>query len=168
MNAQLISRNNEILSKFKTGSFVKRLKNELDRMYANYDQIDVEITEKDEVKVNIYKILPDNQFHRYEFIIIRDYPFRPPIIFFQGRPYLEFLKSNPGKDIFRKVTGLSCFCCFSVNCADNWSPGITLDKIIAEIHVIKKKKRDLINKILADKIKAKYLIADIDLDSWLY
>jgi len=175
MDDQLISRNNQIISEFKPISFSRRLKNELDRMYANYDQIDVEVTENDEAKVNIYQISStDNQFYRYEFVLTRDYPFRPPVIFFQGRPYLEFLKtrytytSKYGPDLFRKVTGQNCFCCSSVNCGDNWSPGITLEKIIAEIHSIKKKKRDIINKILADKIKARHLIVDIDLDSWLY
>lgn len=177
MNEQLISRNNEILSQFKAISLRKRLKNELDRMYANYDQIDIEITEKDDPRVNIYKIEKgltddDDRLQTYGFIVTRDYPFRPPKIFFQNRPYIDFLKtryiSKSGSDIFKKVTGHNCFCCSSVNCSDNWSPGITLEKIIEEIQFIKRKKRDIVNKIIADKIKARYLIDDIDLDSWLY
>lgn len=172
MNEQLISRNNEILSQFKAVAFRKRLKNELDRMYANYDQIDVEETDKGEAQVTIYKIEPDDKLQTYGFKITRDYPFRPPTIFFQNRPYLEFLKmryiSKEGTDIFRKVTGQHCFCCSSVNCGDNWSPGITLEKIIAEIQFVKRKKRDIVNKIIADKIKLRYLIDDIDLDSWLF
>jgi ubiquitin-protein ligase len=172
MNDQLISRNNEILLQFKAVAFRKRLKNELDRMYANYDQIDVEETEKGDAKVTVYKIENDDKLQTYGFVITRDYPFRPPVIFFQNRPYLDFLKtryiSKSGTDIFRKITGFNCFCCSSVNCGDNWSPGITLDKIIVEIQFFKKKKRDIVNKILADKIKARYLIDDIDLESWLF
>lgn len=177
MNEQLISRNNEILSQFKSVAFRKRLKNELDRMYPNYNQIDVEVTEKDEVRVNVYKIEKgttenDDKLQTYGFVITRDYPFRSPIIFFQNRPYLEFLRtryiSKTEKDIFKKITGLNCFCCSSVNCGDNWSPGITLEKIIAEVQFIKRKKRDIVNKIIADKIKARHLIDDVDLDSWLF
>jgi len=172
MNEQLIARNNEILSRFKVVALRKRLKNELDKMYKNYDQIDVEETEKGEAQVTIYNIEPDDRLQTYGFIITRDYPFRPPTIFFQNRPYLEFLRtryiSKNGKDIFRKVTGQNCFCCSSLNCGDNWSPGITLEKLIAEIQSYKKKKRDIVNKIMADKIKARYLIDDIDLDSWLF
>ena len=172
-----ISRNTEILSQFKSIAFRKRLKNELDRMYENYDQIDVEITEKDEPRVTIYKIEKgltekDDRLQTYEFIVTREYPFRPPVIFFQNRPYLEFLKtryiSKESTDIFRKVTGYNCFCCSSVNCSDNWNPSITLEKIITEIQLIKRKKRDIVNKIIADKIKLRYLIDDIDLDSWLF
>ena len=177
MNDQLISRNNEILLQFKAVAFRKRLKNEIDRMYANYDQIDVEETEKGGAKITVYKIekgITENEdkLQTYSFVITRDYPFRPPVIFFQNRPYLDFLKSRyiskPGSDIFKRITGLNCFCCSSVNCSDNWSPGLTLEKIIAEVQSIKKMKRDIVNKILADKIKARYLIDDIDLDSWLY
>lgn len=177
MNDQLISRNNEILTEFKSVAFRKRLKNELDRMYANYDQIDVEVTDKGDVRVNVYKIEKgmtenDDKLQTYGFVIKRDYPFRPPIIFFQNRPYIDFLKSRyiskTEKDIFKKITGLNCFCCFSVNCGDNWSPGITLEKIITEIQFFKKKKRTIIHKMLADIIKHKYLIDDIDLDSWLF
>ena len=177
MNDLLISRNNEILAEFKSVAFRKRLKNELDRMYVNYDQIDVEVTDKGEARVNVYKIEKgmtenDEKLQTYGFVITRDYPFRPPIIFFQNRPYLEFLKSRyiskTEKDIFKKITGFNCFCCFSVNCGDNWSPGITLEKIIKEIQFFKKKKRDIVNKIIADKIKIRYLIDDIDLDSWLF
>ena len=177
MNDQLISRNNEILLQFKAVAFRKRLKNELDRMYANYDQIDVDETEKGDAKVTVYKIEKgmtenDDKLQTYGFIITRDYPFRSPVIFFQNRPYIDFLKSRyiskTEIDVFKKITGLNCFCCSSVNCCDNWSPGITLDKIIVEIQFFKKKKRDIVNKIIADKIKVRFLIDDIDLDSWLF
>jgi ubiquitin-protein ligase len=172
MDDELISRNNEIFAQFKTIALRRRLKKEVDKMYADYDKIDVELTDKGDARVNIYKIEENNQLHMYGFVLTRDYPFRAPVIFFQNRPYIDFLRTrympNTDTNVFKRITGLNCFCCFSVNCSDNWSPSITLEKIISEIHLIKKKKRDIINKIIADKIKARYLVDDIDLDSWLF
>lgn len=168
----LIQRNNGILSQFKIDSVKRRLKKELEKMYTSYNHIDIETSDLtiDEIKIHIYEVIA-NEFHRYSFIIKRNYPFIPPIIFYQGRPYSEFLKLQYTKTenaIFKQVTGQNCFCCYSVNCMDNWRPGITLKHIIDEIHTIKRKKRDIINKIIADKIKQKYLIDDIDLDQWLF
>ena len=172
MTDTLVDRNDKILLQLNPSTFRKRVKSELDRMYPNYDQIDIEITDKEEVRVTIYKIEPSNKLYTYGFIVPKYYPFRPPAIFYQNRPYIDFLRTQNitkmGTDIFRKVTGQRCFCCSSFNCGDNWKPGITLEKIIEEIRFIKRKKRDVVNKLMADKIKARYLVVDIDLDSWLY
>ena len=167
-----ISKNTKILEQFETRTYRKRLKTELDQMYSKYDQIDLQVTEKGELRINVYKFEHDYKLQTYSFIITRDYPFRPPIILFQNRPYIEFLRSRyrsqTGPDIFNMVTKQNCFCCYSVNCIDNWGPNVTLERIIREVQSIKQKKRDIINKIIADKIKAKYLIDDIDLDQWLF
>ena len=161
-----------ILERFKFHVFQKRLRKELLEMQNMdiYDQIDLEVTDKNEVRVNIYKVDQDNKWNAYGFVITYDYPFRPPVIFYQNRPYIEFLitRMNIDRKLFQKITGNSCFCCSSVNCAGNWSPSITLKKIILEIQMIKKQKRNFINKLIADKIKSRYLVADIDLDSWLF
>ena len=39
--------------------------------------------------------------------------------------------------------------------------------MVNEIRDMRKKKRNIINKYYADKIKDKYLIDDINLDEWL-
>jgi ubiquitin-protein ligase len=171
MDDQLISRNTQCLDRYNGVSIKKRLKKEIDKMYPNHAQIDVEINENGKIEVTVFDIL-DDKLQKYGFIITDNYPFTAPKIFFQSRPYIEFLKMTNYhlklSGIFKKVTKKDCFCCTSINCSDNWSPGLTLEKIIAEILQIKKQKRDLVNKIIADKIKLRYLIDDIDLDSWLF
>ncbi len=100
-----------------------------------------------------------------------NYPFEAPKIFYQNKTYLDYLKINYTRKeyiLLKKVSGHHCFCCHSYNCRGNWSPAVTLKKIIEEIYGIKKIKRNMINKICADIIKKKYLIQDIDLDSWLF
>lgn len=168
---EIILRNTQCLDQFSGVSIRRRLKKEIDKMYPNYTQINVEINDNGKIEVIIYDIVED-KLQKYGFIITDNYPFTAPKIFFQSRPYIEFLKMTnyqlKSSDIFKKVTGQNCFCCSSINCGDNWSPGITLEKIIAEIQSVKRKKRDIINKLMADKIKMRYLIDDIDLDSWLF
>lgn len=176
MDESQIKRNDEILASFNVNAIKRRLKNELDKMYNENNQIILELnqpTERNEVVIYIYiyEIDGENKLHRYKFGITLHYPFRPPTICYQGYPYIDFLqitRTVKNLNLFKQVTGLNCLCCNSYNCSDNWSPAVTLTKIIDEIQFLKQKKRDVINKLLADKIKQKYLIDDIELDSWLF
>ena len=169
-----IEQNNSILASFHQASIRRRLRVELDKMYPDYAQIIAEISiinDEPRLKITIYEINESNHRQKYEFIMSNDYPFKSPIIFFQNRPYREFLQiKHTAKyiQLFRQVTGQDCLCCYSITRTYNWSPGITLSRIIDEIRDIKRKKRNVINKLFADKIKQKYLIDDINLDSWLY
>jgi len=112
----------------------------------------------------------DNRKIHYEFEILPDYPFVCPKIVYQGRPYKEYLrmKSEIEFKLITSVSNKNCFCCSSYCCNGKWSPCITIKKLIEEIKTVAKTKRDIINKWLSDKIKKKYLIEDIDLDSWLF
>jgi ubiquitin-protein ligase len=171
MDDQLISRNAQYLDRYNGVSIKKRLKKEIESMYPNHTKIEVEINENGKIEVTVFDILED-KLQKYGFIITDNYPFTAPKIFFQSRPYIEFLRMTNSQlkssGIFKMVTNKDCFCCTSINCSENWSPGLTLEKIIAEILQIKKQKRDFVNKLMADKIKLRYLIDDIDLDSWLF
>jgi hypothetical protein len=51
---------------------------------------------------------------------------------------------------------------------EKWSPLLTLLKIIDEVNLFRTYKKNIVNKIMSDKIKDKYLIADIDIESWLF
>jgi ubiquitin-protein ligase len=171
MDDQKIQQNNAIIDNFKYTSVKRRLKRELEKMGDMYQEIVVDKNDDDSVKVDIFEIGADSKIQKYGFIISSNYPFTPPKIFFQNKPYLEFLKTSyePNfRKIFKRIVGQECFCCHSVNCSGNWSPGLTLDKIIGEVKWIKNKRRQIIIKLLADKIKLRYLIDDINLDEWLF
>ena len=163
--------NDEILERYCNSAISKRLKRELKLMYLLYAQIDVSITSDKNILISIYDII-DNRLCKYNFIIPKFYPFTCPVIYYQDRPYIEFLKMTDyelnNRTIFKKLTGHNCYCCNSFNCDDNWSASITLIKIIDEIRTINKCKRNIIYNLFANKIKQKYLISDIDLESWLY
>ena len=68
------------------------------------------------------------------------------------------MKGDYEKEMVKKLKGQDCLCCSSVNCNVNWSPAIKLFNIINEIKDTLKFKRDIINVLLADKIKKKYNI----------
>jgi ubiquitin-protein ligase len=110
------------------------------------------------------------KYNNYCFILNDNYPFKPPNLLINGISYKEFLINNSSKyrNIIKKVSGLQCLCCDNILCSDRWSPSITLIKIINEVNLFRTYKKCIINKIMADKIKNKYLIEDIDLDSWLF
>ena len=79
------------------------------------------------------------------------------------------MKSNlKYRELLQKMSGLECLCCNNILCKDRWSPSITLIKIINEVNLFRIYKKNIIYKIMADKVKEKYLIQDIDLDSWLF
>lgn len=106
----------------------------------------------------------------YEFYIGGSYPFCTPKIKINYFDYIEFLRirSIVFQNLLKQITKMNCLCCESYLCSDRWSPAIRLTKIVEEIRMFRKYKRDIINKFYADKIKDQYLISDIDLDSWLF
>ena len=68
------------------------------------------------------------------------------------------MRGNYERDMVKKLRGNDCLCCHSLNCSANWSPAVRLYHIINEIKSILKFKKDIINLLLADKIKIKYNI----------
>lgn len=169
MDDSIIQKNIEVLAQMKNASARRRLITELQQMYPLYTQITAEMDDDKKLTVTVYDIPPDNQLQQYSFVISEHYPFRAPAIFYQNRPYIDFLRVNPsGTSLLRKLFGQNCFCCSSINCGENWGPAMKLSAIINEVRTIKMKKRAIIYKMCADIIKRKYLIADVNLDGWLF
>ena len=172
MNDQLIVINNETLSEFKPVVLRKRLKIEIEYMYPYYNQIIVGTTELNQLKITVIEYDSSNKRQRYDFIIHEGYPFNSPEVFFQNRYYRDFLRMSiyTTKELarFKKITGQDCLCCYSLTCLENWRPSAKLTNIIQEIRKNRKMKRDVLNSLFADKIKRRYLIEDIDLESWLF
>ena len=117
--------------------------------------------------------LKDNSNYKYNnycFILNSNYPFNPPKLLINNIPYKDFLINDSIKyrDLFTEMSGLKCLCCYNIMSRDRWSPAVTLLNIIDEVNLFRTYKRNIINKIMADKIKDKYLICDIDIQSWLF
>ena len=117
---------------------------------------------------NVELIVIENE-ETYGFIFKNTYPFQPPKIYYNGKSYLDLLRitDNDERNIVRKYKKKDCLCCDSYYCSDNWSPSLNLIIIIEEIKSIVQLKKNIVHILLANKIKDKYLIDDIDINSYL-
>jgi hypothetical protein len=139
----------------------KRIENEIKMLCRKYEKIEINLCE------NIITVY--DMSNTYEFIISESYPFVPPKIYYNNVDYVDFLKikNTSFNSILYSIHKLDCFCCNSLTCKGKWNVSFTMDDIILEIQKYKKYKRDVINKLFADKIKMKYLISDINLEQYL-
>ena len=165
--AHIIESNNQILNEKKNNISVKRIIRECNSLYSIYPSVVVNIV-SDEMTITVSENI-NNKTYNYKFVLRDGYPFKPPRIFFNGRPYIDFLKMNGDyeKKMVKKVRGQDCLCCYSVNCAENWTPAIQLNIIINEIKRILQFKRDVINSLLGQKIEQKYNIPHGCISSYL-
>lgn len=143
----------------------RRITKECQTMRHNYDEIVVEYTDTGKILVSFKKL-----HNRYIFNIPSNYPFMPPSVCINGMVQNRFfnLDSIRFTTVLKYVSGLDCLCCHSLLCKNNWSPSVTMERIINQMEEYKKYKHLIIIKLILDKIKEKYLNIDIDLDSWLF
>ena len=162
----IIENNNFILDTLSISKCIsRRLKREISIMCKLYQEINVELHRPNEICVNVHDFGIS-----YKFIIGVNYPFVCPIVFLNNQKYKQILANKTNYEItyLKKLTGVDCLCCNSLTCSEKWAPNNNLNDIINEIKYCKKIKRDLVFKILTDKIKEKYLNSDIDLFSFLF
>ena len=145
---------------FSTSS-KRRIKKEFDFLYKIYPNILLSCNSKGYIDMTVSG--------KYKFVFNNFFPFKPPQIYYNGEPYLEILrlKGDFQKKLVKKYKNKDCLCCESYCCDGNWAPSIKLLDVIEEIKSNVEFKRSMVNVLLAEKIKRKYLIADIDINSFL-
>jgi len=154
---------NEFFQKFGKGVSCRRIANDCKKLYEKYPNFVLSNNSG-----NVELIVTENE-EKYGFIFNSSYPFKPPKIYYNGKSYLDLLRitDNDERNIVRRYKKKDCLCCDSYDCHDNWSPSINLTSIVDEIKNIVKFKKTIVYILLADKIKEKYLIDDIDINSYL-
>jgi ubiquitin-protein ligase len=159
----------EYATSSKSVFFEKRIMREIEKVGA-LEHITVDEVSLD--KYNNYCIrvtdLLYSSYNTYN-LYLQYYPFRPPNVDICGVMYSEFLKMNSHLFVskLKETYGIDCLFCNSILCPNNWGALVSLNSIIEEIRKFKSYRRDIINVLLAEKIKCKYLIDDIDIASWL-
>ena len=158
-----IKQNKEFLQNFQKGARNKRIAHECEILYDQYPNL-VLSNNSNQLEMVITE---GNQ--KYSFIFTDTYPFNPPKIYYNGEPYLELLKLKTTfeKRMLKKYQNKECLCCDSYYCSENWTPALRLHMVIDEIKKIVQFKRTIAKIFLANKIKDKYLIDDIDINSYL-
>jgi len=163
------------LDRFQNGPIKKRIVNEIVEFKKNNAYVHLEFEEnythfhQSTIKINI---VPNEDNNIYSFILSKNYPFTPPIKFcINYKDYKQYLKVDSPKTMneLRIYNDIKCFCCSSIYCSGNWSPGLKMQNMMNEFKQIKKYRRDIINRLLAKKIVDKYLIPDLNiiLNEWL-
>ena len=153
----------------------RRIKRELEKM-MNYG-----ICKNDNISISRNKtynnefdyhivIFNDNDKRLYEFILSSYYPFKPPKLILNYKPYFEYFRftSNSYRDLFYKYKGQRCFCCETKTCGDNWGPSHLLVDIMNEVNQFYTECKEISHIICIKVIKRKYLIDDINIIEWLY
>ena len=154
---------NEFFQKNGKGVSNRRIANDCQKLYEKYPNF-VLSNDSEKVELTVTK-----DAENYGFVFNTSYPFQPPQIYYDGKSYLELLRiaDNAEKNILLKYKKKDCLCCESYNCRANWSPSIKLTNIIDEIRSVVQLRKAIVHILLADKIKEKYLIDDIDINSFL-
>ena len=145
---------------------VRRLTREYDELLPTYVSIDIEKEDKGDT---IF-VIQDKKNTTYRIQMSNTYPFVPPKVFVNDIPYLNYLQLFLPRfhKVLQYINGKKCLCCSSITLKHNWSPAMTIKRVLKEIDENRLLKCRIVWKLLADKIKDTYLIADIDLDSWLF
>ena len=158
-----IKKNTEFLQNFQKGPRNKRVAHECDILYDQYPNLSL-LNNSNQLEM----IITEGK-EKYGFIFTDTYPFIPPLIYYNDEPYLELLKVKTKfeKTMLKKYKNKECLCCDSYYCSENWTPTLRLNIVIDEIKEIVKFRRTMVNIFLANKIKNKYLIDDIDINSYL-
>ncbi len=140
----------------------RRMQRECRELETKY-QITVECKIDSELLVTLTQ-----KENTYCFQICRNYPFKAPKMHINGLTHHQFFDftSKRFRNMLKIITGFDCLCCNSMLCDGNWSPSFTIGHIIRQINEYKSIKRLICLKPILDKIKQKYFIKDIDLESW--
>jgi hypothetical protein len=149
----------------------RRIKNEYKELSKIYNNVKVLWDpELNNVVIEIQKVIKDDSTDKFTFIVDRTYPFYSPKFYYNNEPYSHYQKmpSQRFSQHLKSSTNKSCLCCSSLACKYNWSPAVKLHMFIAELDKIRQYKRNIVYKLLADQVKDKYLIDDVDLDGYLF
>ena len=157
---QLILENSLVYTKSST----RRIKKECELLCEMYPDIQLLCNNSKQIEM----VVTENK-NKYRFVFNTYYPFKPPVIYYNGESYLEVLrlKCNFQKKLVKKYKNRDCLCCDSYSCHDNWAPSVKIIDVIEEIKSNVNFKKLILKVLMAEKIKLKYIIDDIDINSYL-
>lgn len=157
------------LDKLNKGDFKRRLTNELVEFSKLGAYIHAEYINSNKNYI-IITIVPKGEDNIYHFDITNNYPFYPPLRFrVNYKSYIQYLNIESRKTLneLKLYNGLNCLCCHTISSGGKWGPTLRLIDFINEYKQIKQYRRQIINRVLIQKIINKYLYPDVNLIQWL-
>jgi len=145
----------------------KRLNREIVDIRNKYVDCKIVFLQEDNIYIVIQIFV--NAETNYSFKINADYPFKYPKTVKCGtRDYSRMMKLSPRFSlVLERLTGIKCLCCSSFFCANNWTPAITILRIIQEIERNRNVFRRIVRFLLVENLKETYLNRDIDIFQFL-
>jgi len=130
-----------------------RIINEISDLYSkDFNNINL-------IKENNNDIVILRKKNEYKFVLDSTYPFNKPKFFYiNDINYTKILRINNKKFLIylKKIYGLDCLCCSSLNCNNNWSPCNRLYHFIEEFNKNILIKKNIYIRYICDLIKKKY------------
>ena len=158
-----------LVSSMPSGILKQRIKRELEDLIKN-NTYDFELTcliAPTNYTLAIYNRSINTKF---EFTICNTYPFTPPKLVINGKPYESYLyiQSELFGQGLKKYKNKTCFCCESILCPENWVITRTLKYIMDEFIYYKNICQEISHIGITNVIKRKYLNENINLIEWLH
>ena len=141
----------------------RRIEKEIQELRIIYNNIDIkEINNNKEIIINNKKI-----------ILSKYYPFEMPIFHINNIDYNEYLYINNHKinEILKKYFNITCLCCSSLLCKNNWHPRNTIQDLFKELDNTNYIKTNVKNMIFLEILSKKYNIINIvfnDIKNYLF
>ena len=115
--------------------YLKRIEKEVKYLREKYTNTDIILHYP---KNSDYYIL---EFSIYKFYMPRDYPFKPPSLYIinenKETNYKNLLAQNGYIRKELNKMDIKCLCCSTILCPGNWSPSVTLIKVVDEYQYFK-------------------------------
>lgn len=131
----------------------------LKRIYGEISKFDVETSNYVlEIKDEQYNIKIAYYGDVYDFKLLKNYPFTPPILYINGKEYLDLIHSywNLFKSFYN--TKEYCICNNTIMCGNKWSPAYKIVNIINETDNFKILFKDIYKRKYVVPILNKYNI----------
>lgn len=125
---------------------VKRWNSEFLDFYKNREYTDIQI--------NLCEDILTITINNYTFILNKHYPFHPPNITIQDKPYINHLKYPTSRRIHKILNSdnITCMCCSSITNKNIWSPAYQIKDILDEIGRLNELKNYVKNYLIIDDI----------------
>jgi ubiquitin-protein ligase len=162
--------NIELINSLSKQIVQKRIIHEYIKLKEKFSNIFVEKIDGYNGKIEIKMTIYCNSNTIFTMNIPNDYPFTVPRVEVGREPYARctILPTSRFRKIYKELSGMDCICCSTILCNRNWCPSFKLLSIIEEYKTFQAFKSDIVRKICIDTIKDKYLLPDIDIESWLF
>jgi len=141
------------INNFVSPSFIKkRITHELNELVKVYSLMTINF----DPSLNLLDVIIEDTEHNniYKFVIGNQYPFKPPQIFVNLKPYLSILNIKSvefGKQLNNLMGQNCCLCCNTITRDLNWSPCYTLAKLILEIKQFQQHRRAVTHTIVTEQ-----------------